>query len=136
MAEKNLKHLVPQFLTERERTKKLALACALMSQVFPNSDPANWGAVDGFLPCNTNIPMQLCALDALMQAVVIWVSGLGSDALTALGFVSPLFVGLVVLLACQKQMNKQGSMSIKNVKDEIYEVFSMTGFLDILNIQK
>ena len=44
--------------------------------------------------------------------------------------------GLRVLLACQKQMNKQGSMSIKNVKDEIYEVFSMTGFLDILNIQK
>lgn len=44
--------------------------------------------------------------------------------------------GLRVLLACQKQMNKQGSMSIKNVKDEIYEVFSMTGFLDILNVQK
>ena len=44
--------------------------------------------------------------------------------------------GLRVLLACQKQMNKQGSMTIKNVKDEIYEVFSMTGFLDILNVQK
>lgn len=44
--------------------------------------------------------------------------------------------GLRVLLACQKQMNKQGAMSIKNVKDEIYEVFSMTGFLDILNVKK
>lgn len=44
--------------------------------------------------------------------------------------------GLRVLLACQKQMNKQGAMSIKNVKDEIYEVFNMTGFLDILNVQK
>ena len=44
--------------------------------------------------------------------------------------------GLRVLLACQKQMDKQGSMSIKNVKDEIYEVFSMTGFLDILNVSK
>lgn len=44
--------------------------------------------------------------------------------------------GLRVLLACQKQMNKQGTMTIKNVKDEIYEVFSMTGFLDILNVQK
>ena len=44
--------------------------------------------------------------------------------------------GLRVLLACQKQMDKQGNMSIKNVKDEIYEVFSMTGFLDILNVSK
>lgn len=44
--------------------------------------------------------------------------------------------GLRVLLACQKQMNKQGSMSIINVKDEIYEVFNMTGFLDILNVKK
>ena len=81
VAEKNLKHLVPQFLTERERTKKLALACALMSQAFPNSDPANWGAVDGFLPCNTNIPMQLCALDALMQAVVILVQDGSEESL-------------------------------------------------------
>lgn len=44
--------------------------------------------------------------------------------------------GLRVLLACQKTMNKQGSMTIKNVKDEIYEVFEMTGFLDILNIER
>lgn len=44
--------------------------------------------------------------------------------------------GLRVLLACQKQMNKQGSMCIKHVKDEIYEVFDMTGFLDILKVEK
>ena len=44
--------------------------------------------------------------------------------------------GLRVLLACQKQMNKQGTMSIKHVKDEIYDVFNMTGFLEILNVQK
>lgn len=44
--------------------------------------------------------------------------------------------GLRVLLACQKTMNKQGSMIIKNVKDEIYEVFEMTGFLDILHIER
>lgn len=74
VAEKKLKYLVPQFLKEKNSSKKLALACALMSQVFPNSDPANWEAVDGYLPCNTNIPMQLCAIDALMQAVVIFVN--------------------------------------------------------------
>ena len=44
--------------------------------------------------------------------------------------------GLRVLLTCQKTMNKQGSMTIKNVKDEIYEVFKMTGFLDILHIER
>ncbi|MDO4218984.1 MAG: hypothetical protein Q4C78_03220 [Synergistaceae bacterium] len=79
--EKNLKHLVPQFLKEKEIGKKLTLACALMSQVFPNSDPANWETVDGFLPCNTNIPLQLCALDALMQAVVIFVQDGSEESL-------------------------------------------------------
>lgn len=44
--------------------------------------------------------------------------------------------GLRVLLACQKTMNTKGTMSIKHVKDEIYEVFEMTGFLDILNVEK
>lgn len=44
--------------------------------------------------------------------------------------------GLRVLLACQKTMNKQGTMSIIHVKDEIYEVFEMTGFLDILKVEK
>lgn len=83
VAEKNLKRLVPQFLAETDSTKKLALACALMSQVFPNSDPAKWEAIDGFLPCNTNIPMQLCAIDALMQAVVIFVQDGSEKSLSA-----------------------------------------------------
>lgn len=44
--------------------------------------------------------------------------------------------GLRVLLAMQKTMNRNGSMVIKNVKEEIMEVFEMTGFSDILTIQK
>lgn len=44
--------------------------------------------------------------------------------------------GLRVLLAMQKTMNQKGSMVIKNVKEEIMEVFEMTGFSDILTIQK
>ena len=45
--------------------------------------------------------------------------------------------GLRVLLACQKEINsKSGSMIIKNVKEEILEVFDMTGFSDILTIEK
>ena len=43
--------------------------------------------------------------------------------------------GLRVLLSAQKVMNKQGSMIIRNVKPEIMEIFDVTGFVDILNIE-
>lgn len=43
--------------------------------------------------------------------------------------------GLRVLLAAQKTMNKQGNMVIKNVNDDIKEVFDITGFADILTIE-
>ena len=36
--------------------------------------------------------------------------------------------GLRVLLSAQKTMNKQGSMVIKNVSEEINEIFEVTGF--------
>ncbi len=43
--------------------------------------------------------------------------------------------GLRVLLSAQKKMAKQGSMKIKNVNDLVMEVFSCTGFKDILTIE-
>lgn len=43
--------------------------------------------------------------------------------------------GLRVLLACQKTMNKQGSMVIRNVSEDIMEVFEITGFSDILTVE-
>ena len=42
--------------------------------------------------------------------------------------------GLRVLLAGQKVMNKQGTMTLVNVNSSIKEVFDMTGFSDILTI--
>lgn len=43
--------------------------------------------------------------------------------------------GLRVLLSAQKVMNKQGKMVIHNVREEVKEVFEVTGFLDILTIE-
>ena len=43
--------------------------------------------------------------------------------------------GLRVLLAAQKVMNKQGTMTIRGVNDTIMEVFEITGFSEILTIE-
>ena len=43
--------------------------------------------------------------------------------------------GLRVLLAAQKQMNRQGDMVVRHVNETIMEVFEMTGFVDILDIE-
>ena len=43
--------------------------------------------------------------------------------------------GLRVLLAAQRQMNKQGSMLVRNVNEIIAEIFDVTGFCDILTIE-
>lgn len=43
--------------------------------------------------------------------------------------------GLRVILRAQKLMNKQGSMKVTNVRDEVMEIFDVTGFSDILNIE-
>ena len=43
--------------------------------------------------------------------------------------------GLRVLLSAQKVMNRQGSMVVKNVNETIMEIFEITGFVDVLNIE-
>ncbi|MBQ8554770.1 MAG: STAS domain-containing protein [Clostridia bacterium] len=44
--------------------------------------------------------------------------------------------GLRVLLSLQKIMNKQGEMVVRNVNENIMEVFDITGFVDVLNIEQ
>lgn len=44
--------------------------------------------------------------------------------------------GLRVLLSMQKIMNKQGKMTITNVCDNVMDIFEVTGFSDILDIEK
>lgn len=43
--------------------------------------------------------------------------------------------GLRVILKAQKMMNKQGSMKLIHVNEDVMEVFDITGFLDILNVE-
>ena len=43
--------------------------------------------------------------------------------------------GLRVLLGAQKKMQKIGSMKVIKVREEVMEVFEMTGFADILTIE-
>lgn len=43
--------------------------------------------------------------------------------------------GLRVLLATQKKMQQKGYMKVINVCENVMEVFEITGFVDILNIE-
>ena len=43
--------------------------------------------------------------------------------------------GLRVLLNAQKKMQRVGSMKLKNVSEAVMDVFEMTGFADILEIE-
>ena len=44
--------------------------------------------------------------------------------------------GLRALLMAQKRMNKQGKMIIRHVDETVMEVLEMTGFSDLMTIEK
>lgn len=43
--------------------------------------------------------------------------------------------GLRVLLSAQKRMQKYGSMKLRNICEEIMDIFEMTGFASILSLE-
>jgi anti-sigma B factor antagonist len=71
-------------------------------------------------------------LDDELKSALSGVTALTFD-LEKLEYISS--AGLRVLLSAQKVMNKQGNMIVKNVSEEINEIFEVTGFVDILNIE-
>ena len=71
-------------------------------------------------------------LEAELKADLPGVEHLALD-FAALNYLSS--AGLRVLLAAQKQMNKQGGMVVRNVNETIAEIFEVTGFSDILTIE-
>ncbi len=72
-------------------------------------------------------------LDQELKASLGEVSELIFD-FAALEYISS--AGLRVLLSAQKTMSKQGSMKILHVNDMVMEVFDVTGFADMLTIEK
>lgn len=71
-------------------------------------------------------------LDDELKTALAGVTKLDFD-LSKLEYISS--AGLRVLLSAQKVMNKQGEMVVKNVNEEIKEIFEVTGFVDILTIE-
>lgn len=72
------------------------------------------------------------ALEAALKEDLVGIESLTFD-FSALDYISS--AGLRVLLAAQKQMNKQGEMKVTGVSEIIMEIFEVTGFTDILTIE-
>lgn len=53
--------------------------------------------------------------------------------ITKLEYISS--AGLRTFLSAQKIMNRQGNMTVMHPSEEVQEIFDVTGFSDILNIQ-
>jgi len=71
-------------------------------------------------------------LEAVLKESLEGVEALTFD-FSALDYISS--AGLRVLLAAQKQMNRQGEMKVTHVSEVIMEIFEVTGFNDILTIE-
>ena len=54
--------------------------------------------------------------------------------LASLDYISS--AGLRVLLAAQRVMNKQGTMVVRHVNEATSEIFEVTGFSEILTVEK
>jgi anti-sigma B factor antagonist len=71
-------------------------------------------------------------LEAELKTCLDGITDLTLD-LTNLDYISS--AGLRVLLSAHKTMMKQGQMKVINASEIVKEVFEVTGFCDILNIE-
>lgn len=71
-------------------------------------------------------------LDQELKSSLLGVTELTLDV-KDLAYISS--AGLRVLLSAQKLMNKQGKMTIRNANETVMEIFEVTGFSDILDIE-
>ena len=71
-------------------------------------------------------------LDAVLDEALPGMTDVTLDC-ASMAYISS--AGLRVLLKAQKVMNRQGSMKLIHVNEEVAEVFDITGFSDILTLE-
>ncbi|MBQ6019100.1 MAG: STAS domain-containing protein [Clostridia bacterium] len=70
----------------------------------------------------------------LEKSITDNIDGVGELVLDLQNMTYTSSAGLRVILKAKKLMDRQGSLTVKNVRSEIMEIFDITGFSDILNI--
>ena len=84
-------------------------------------------AVEGRLDTITSPELEAVLKEGLNEVELLTFDFSGLDYISS--------AGLRVLLAAQKQMNRQGEMKVTHVSEVIMEIFEVTGFNDILTIE-
>ena len=84
--------------------------------------------LEGRLDTNTSIELE----DSIKESV----EGLNELTLDIENLEYISSAGLRVLLSAQKIMNEKGSMTVKGASEIIMEIFEVTGFVDLLNIEQ
>ena len=85
-------------------------------------------ALEGRLDTTTSPDLENMLMEAIPEAETLVFD------LEDLDYISS--AGLRVLLWAQKKMTLRGRMKVKNVKEDIMDVFSITGFTEILDIEQ
>ena len=84
-------------------------------------------ALEGRLDTTTAPELEQALKESLDSATALTLD------FSALDYISS--AGLRVLLSAHKTMSKKGGMVVKNVNEIVSEVFDVTGFANILNIE-
>ena len=71
-------------------------------------------------------------LEAVISNDIAGIQSLTFD-MSGLEYISS--AGLRALLLAQQTMNDQGIMTVKNCREEVLEIFTVTGFTEVLKIQ-
>ena len=98
-------------LTIHKSTQNRAAVFALEGRLDSLTAPELESAIQEALPALTELTLDLEKLEYISSA------------------------GLRIFLSVQKLMHKQGKMKVCNAKEPIMEIFDLTGFSDILNIE-
>ena len=85
-------------------------------------------ALEGRLDTTTSPDLENMLMEAIPEAETLVFD------LEDLDYISS--AGLRVLLWAQKKMTLRGRMKVKNVKEDIMDVFSITGFTETLDIEQ